>query len=334
MKGCLLALVLAAATVVFVGWLALRALEETFPPPLPDNALERPYDTTPTWSADGRRVAFLRHDDGETHLVIADVASTEQDGLGRAAWSSSITWSPDGSRIAFASDRDGVSLKPCPEFHSCGEWATTELYVVEVATEDAARLTTNTADDIEPAWSPDGSRIAFLSGRARRRDEHIARDVYVLDVESGRTRRITHDAEIEDSVSWLDARRLYASYEDGSAASIDVESGAIHDAAPPGGDPWKRTERAHSARGAVALTTARDRNGRTCSYDSGPGPCTANRELYVKPRGASKARRITHTKKDEYDLAWSPDGRVLAFASGERIWLVNDDATSLRRLSG
>ena len=56
---------------------------------------------------------------------------------------------PATSKIAFSSDRDGNF----------------EIYVMNADGSEQTRLTDNSASDQEPAWSPDGRRIAFVSSR-------------------------------------------------------------------------------------------------------------------------------------------------------------------------
>ena len=69
---------------------------------------------------------------------------------------SSPAFSPDGTKITLTPDRDGHTID--------NKTGTTEIYVMNVDGIGQMRLTNNVMTDRGPAWSPDGSKIAFYQG--------------------------------------------------------------------------------------------------------------------------------------------------------------------------
>ena len=61
---------------------------------------------------------------------------------------------------------------------------------------DPVRLTDNLFADYDPAWSPDGSRIAFSSNR------HGNMEIYVMDADGSNPIRITNHAYVDRSPDW------------------------------------------------------------------------------------------------------------------------------------
>ncbi|HXG73063.1 MAG TPA: hypothetical protein VNJ04_20910 [Gemmatimonadaceae bacterium] len=108
-------------------------------------------DYRPTWSPDGRRIAFVSERDGNAEIYLMNADGTNPLRLtSEGGADSDPAWSPeDGNRIAFRSQRGGTS----------GIW------VMNADGSGAARITTNSlpGGDADPAWSPDGARIAFVS---------------------------------------------------------------------------------------------------------------------------------------------------------------------------
>jgi len=85
-----------------------------------------------------------------------------------------------------------------------------ELWIVTVESGDARRLTAGGTPITEPAWSPDGTRIAFSTNRRADRDRNWHSQVYVVDAASGHETRITDPGEAWfGSPAWLpDGRSL------------------------------------------------------------------------------------------------------------------------------
>jgi len=110
------------------------------------------------WSPDGRTLAFADPADGNIHLAIADgsgVLTLPFSGAAPIAVFQRPTWSPEGKRIAFVA----VS--------ACSANATSYCIGIHVMPAQGGAATllagNETEDDERPIWSPDGSRIAFLT---------------------------------------------------------------------------------------------------------------------------------------------------------------------------
>jgi Tol biopolymer transport system component len=104
----------------------------------------------PAFSPNGRRLVFSRADAAFTwDICIAELDGRDQHCITRGgANDTEPTWSPDGRSIIFASDRDDPKV------------ALRSLYVVNVDGSGLRRLTKG-FDDGAPAFSPDGTEVAF-----------------------------------------------------------------------------------------------------------------------------------------------------------------------------
>ena len=104
------------------------------------------------WSPYGDWIAFQSNHDGDVDIYLVRPDGTEVLRRQRAYADEHVRWSPDGTLWALAND-GGV-----PANH--------EVHIVRPDGSEVAQLTSHGATDYRPAWSPDGSRIAFMSNRA------------------------------------------------------------------------------------------------------------------------------------------------------------------------
>ncbi len=155
------------------------------------------------------------------------------------------------------------------------------------------RLTSGNWDDIHPAISPDGTRLAFASNRDG------VWDLYMLEVFTGKTSRLTNSPEYDGAPSWSsDGQYLvYESY-------------------------------------TTTLTTLPPKEGQEQLTATPPVTLTIpNMEIFIRPVGSDVADqavlRLTDDPAADFTPAWSPSGRHIAFVSnrsGENeIWLADLD---------
>jgi dipeptidyl aminopeptidase/acylaminoacyl peptidase len=103
------------------------------------------------WSPDSRHLAFITFAKGDNYLSTVDVESRDINHTKVAGLEAinNIAWSPDGHKIAISGQTTGVS----------------DLFVYDLDTKDVHRLTNDKFADLQPAWSPDGRTIAFVTDR-------------------------------------------------------------------------------------------------------------------------------------------------------------------------
>lgn len=144
----------------------------------------------PTFSPDGRKIAFDAERDGKTEIYIMN-----PDGTGLAQLTNddkrdrNPAFSPDGTRIAFEMWPGGS-----PEPNPSGD-----IYTMNVDGSGVTRLTTNFAIDREPVFSPDGTKVAFTSDRAG--GSSNSSDIYTMNADGSGVIRLT-DLGSASSPDW------------------------------------------------------------------------------------------------------------------------------------
>jgi Tol biopolymer transport system component len=191
---------------------------------------------------------------------------------------------PGNGLIAFVSTRDGTS----------------EIYVMNADGTGQRRLTVNPAEDVSPAWSPDGRRLAFTSNR----DGNW--EIYTVAPDGSDLERLTDSPDFDGSPSWSpDGTRIaFASARDGNSEiyvmsadgsdQVRLTSSPADDAVPawaPGGASCgQRTDE-------IAFES--DRGG--------------NYDIYTMEPDGSGLEDLTNDTTEDFDPSWAPDCSAVAF---------------------
>jgi hypothetical protein len=134
----------------------------------------------PTWSPDGRLIAFTGQVGGVTDLFVHDIAAATTRRLTNDPFADlQPVWSPDGSRLAFVTERFSTKL----ESLAIGPL---QLATITVAEGNVTAIETGMSGGvINPQWSPDGRQLYFVSNAIGRPN------AYRLDVAGGQAVPVT-----------------------------------------------------------------------------------------------------------------------------------------------
>jgi Tol biopolymer transport system component len=263
----------------------------------------------PSWSPDGRRLAFDAAWAGPRRIWISDSAGLNPRQLtsdsSEAVVHAGARWSPDGTRLVFRRIEKTMS----------------DILTADVASGATARVTDDAAFDLDPAWAPDGRKVYFASSRggglnvwriAVGTDGHAA----------GNPEQLTTGAgdDVEPTPS-PDGKRLAFAVRGINSDLWELPVSPSSGATTGVPAPVVATSRVES-RGAWSP------DGRTIAFNSDR---EGEMNLWLHDVRAGTDRRITSGPGGDYQPGWSPDGRWLAFFSARS---GNSDIWSMRVADG
>ncbi len=272
---------------------------------------------SPSWSPDGKQIAFLSSSEAGLGLYVASLDASPSarkvyvPGETKRWEDGALSWSPDGKSFVLV---DHI-----------GAQASSSIYLIDVETLRARTLTTPPAGwegDINPVFSPDGEKIAFL-----RASEGWDADLYWIPTTGGEPRQITHDSKTINGITWSSDNRsiIFSSNRAGQYALWKVSL--------KGGEPQRLPVGTEDAtQPAIPL------HGNYLAFVQGTAifgilRVSASKEV---SREAKEELIVSSTAQDSAPSI-SPDGAQFAFQSwrsGTRqIWVSSIDGQSLRQLT-
>ena len=205
------------------------------------------------------------------------------------------------ARIVFTSMRDG----------------NLEIYVMDAVGGNQERLTNNPSDDLDPDWSPDGTKIAFVTGR----DGGVSQ-IYVMDADGKNLIRLTDGPRHKWGPDWSP---------DGGKIAFTVQPAVIREPHiavmdADGRNRERLEDRASEPSwspdgGEIAFVSTRD----------------GDPEIYMIGADGQGLERVTHDLASQQRPAFSPDGRRIAYMAHHEgfghISVVDSDGRNLQRLT-
>jgi dipeptidyl aminopeptidase/acylaminoacyl peptidase len=183
--------------------------------------------------------------------------------------------------------------------YTSDETGNRELYTTNVNGDKRQQLTFTDAEEVEAAWSPDYSQIAFISTR-----NNGERDIYIMDASGGNVRQLTQGGgRTASTPCW--------SPDGQSLVFVSNQSGVnkLYSIAVSGGTPQALTNNETVEETEPSWSP----DGRQIAYTSNSN---FKRAIFVLDLSNGSTRSlISDSNADNESPAWSPDGQRLAFVN-------------------
>jgi Tol biopolymer transport system component len=291
------------------------------------------FETDPSWSPDGSKIVYVlctgpdrftdcrpnlytRNADGSGPTPVVATAGENGD----PDWGVATAPQPPPAdlpgKIAFASLRNFIGA-------SSGSYPQYEIYSMSPNGTRQTRLTNNAAEDSQPAWSPDGTRLAFQSNRVTLDQNGF--DIYSMNADGTSQTRLTTSADYEADPTWSPDGNRIAYYR------VPASSGttAIYVMNSDG-----TGQTLLSSPGGFSLTWSPD-GTKIAFIDYRLG----ENDLFTINADGTGEQNLTFTGPSEFDPAWSPDGTKIAFTrqpgNGQptEVWTMYPDGTGQTQIT-
>ena len=227
---------------------------------------------SPSWSPDGRKLAYVSFEGGNSGIWIQDIASGSRDKLTSfRGINGAPSFSPDGGKLALTLSKGGNP----------------DIYVMDLGSKHLTQLTNHFGIDTEPTWSHDGASLYFTSDRGGRPQ------IYQMPASGGSANRVSFDGSYNASPSLsFDGKKLATAQGAGNTYRIALMDRSTGSARWSMLSPGSLDESPSFApNGAMLLYAAREgRRG----------------VLYAVSADGRVRQRLTLGDGDVREPAWSP----------------------------
>ena len=227
---------------------------------------------SPSWSPDGRKLAYVSFEGGNSGIWIQDIASGSRDKVTSfRGINGAPAFSPDGSRLAMTLSKGGNP----------------DIYVMDLGSKHLTQLTNHFGIDTEPTWSHDGASLYFTSDRGGRPQ------IYQIPASGGSATRVSFDGSYNASPSVsFDGKKLATAQGAGNTYRI-----ALMDRST-GGARWSML-----SPGSLDESPSFAPNGAMLLYAAREG---RRGVLYAVSADGRVRQRLSLGDGDVREPAWSP----------------------------
>jgi TolB protein len=150
---------------------------------------------SPTWSPDGKRIAYVSFESGNSTIYVQDLGTGSRQVVSNTKGiNSAPAFSPDGSRLAMSLSKGGNP----------------DIYIMDLGSRSTTQVTKHFAIDTEPRWAPDGQSLYFTSDRSGKPQ------IYQVSPGGGEPTRVTFQGQYNASPSIVNAKGLKLAMVQGS----------------------------------------------------------------------------------------------------------------------
>ena len=321
----LVAMILIPLALIIGGilWLGFQVWSQSGELPLPDHRhlIWGGFPKLPRWSPDGDSIVFGHSDslfrvtiDGAHLLTLSGSGTDDPRDISRSPSVSSTN-----SLVAFEAFKHKTSLPWNTEY----QW---DILSITSDTSDRTRLTESKSFDLSPRWSPDGSRLAFVSDRLFKDERYENKfRIYTMAPDGSDIRRAAQfpgDSHVSPPVWSPNGQRIAFV----SGPNPLPVAGRLYSMQPDG---LGLTEF-----GEALSQPAWSPDSKRLAFVRRDGPIA---NLYVTPSDRPETSKLVQLERvgppNIWNVDWSPDGSQLLLSGGPLLMIVNSDGTGLRQLA-
>jgi Tol biopolymer transport system component len=324
---------------------------------------EQFYALFPAWSPGGEQIAFVSISDrGWQQIFVMDVGDSNPQEIMSDIFTLNFSWSPDGTQIAFSGhslsnnlvdihvmNADGTSLvqltfgdqgraaswRPVPSddytdgggviAFSSEQNGNNDIYTMNIDGSNIQRLTDYPERDGYPAYSPDGTKIAFYAYH----NGMETWSIHLMDADGGNRQRLTNIKGIRHNAPVWSPDGTTIMY--GADYDIDHQEIWLMNA---DGSNQRRLMVEGSEESSLARMPEFSPDGTTIIFVSDRD---GDSEIYIMDVDGTNLQRLTDNDSDDWWPDWSPNDEQIAFMSDRdgdyEIYIMDVDGTNVQQLT-